>query len=702
VATATAIHAGMPPQPSWTERIWLDLQPTPGRLAGAMRIVLASMLTLILLQVWQMPFAGVALYFVFLVGRDSPAVSLRSGVFMLITIAIAVATELLVVNFTDNDPMARVLSVAIVSWIAGMIVASSTQPALGSTWGFIFCTLIALWENHAPATKLVEASLYLLGSTGTAVCCSVFVEYLFGSQNPAYELEEQRHMRYRALIHLFTLHAQGASTAELHEATIRVSRLAAAGQSTMQRLYNTIVDRNLNAHHLPIGTRVRIPMLAQLMDVSAAFGLQQTTADDPEIRRRCAQIALECQAILEDRQPEHKDYVPYTSDLNLTLLDRVEGNLHIIASMPNDFSPARDKELVALPVKKVPLFIPGAFRKLSTWQFGFKISLCATFCYIVYFALDWPGISTSVTTVLIAGLSTTGALKQRIAFRVIGGLIGGLVLGLGCTVFIFPEMDSITSLAVLIAILVLATAWIAGGRQFNYVGLQIIFSFYLVAFEDFHAPTQLAPPRDRLVGILLALVVMWIVFDQLWPVRTVTAMRRALASMLQNEANLFRAEVNDLPRPELIQETDGMRDTIGKSMAAIRSMNDSVQYEFSLTRQQQIDTAETVLRTALASVALIWNEIAVLHKEDDIDFLKDECLIEMRKELTRQIEAFAGSVLREDKSDTAPAGAQNFRHPACFVSSDILGHPRYGEYARNTIARCEELQELVAGLATRL
>jgi multidrug resistance protein MdtO len=687
---------------NWSQRIWQDLQPTPGRLSAALRIVLASLMTLILLLVLQMPFASVALYFVFIVGRDSPAVSLRSGVFSLLTLTAAVAVELAVVSLTDNDPMARVLSVAVVTYLAGMLVVATTVPALGSTWGFIYCTLIALWERHLPDNDLVKISLYLLGSIAITICCSVFVEYLFGARNPVQQLEEERHTRYRALIALYTLYAQGADARRLHDATVRVARLAAAGQSEMQRLYNTIVDRNLDPVSMHIGARVRIPMLAQLMDLSAAFGTQNSTADDPEIQKRCAQIAAECSAIIENREPIHEGYTPPASDAKLTLLDRVEGVLHVIVSMPRDSSPERDKELVALPSNKVPLLIPGAFKDKTTWQFGFKISLCATLCYILYFAVDWPGISTSVTTVLIAGLGTTGAFKQRLAFRVIGALIGGLIIGLGCTVFLFPQMDSVTSIVILTAAMAFLCAWIAGGRQFNYVGLQIAFSFYLVAFEDFRAPTQLAPARDRLIGILLALLVMWFVFDNLWPVRTVTAMRRALASILRNEADLFRTEVAAPAHEELIRKTDALRDHIGKTMAAIRSMHDLAEYEFGLGRRRQMDIADKLVRASMTSAALIWNELAVLHKEEDADFLSDSCLIELRSEIARELDALEASVLLETDSEAASQrSGYSFTRPSCFASEDILHHPRYGEYAQNTIARYSELQSIVAGIETQ-
>ena len=64
----------------WTERLWQDLQPTPGRWNSTLRIVLASVIALILLMTLRMPFAGLGMYFVFLIGRDSPAVSFRSAI----------------------------------------------------------------------------------------------------------------------------------------------------------------------------------------------------------------------------------------------------------------------------------------------------------------------------------------------------------------------------------------------------------------------------------------------------------------------------------------------------------------------------------------------------------------------------------------------------------------------------------------------
>jgi multidrug resistance protein MdtO len=665
---------------SWVRKFADDLRPTPGRLASSLRIVLASIVTLILLLVWQMPLAYLGLYIVFNVSRDSPAISLRTAILSIMAIALSVGLSIAVVVLSDNDPMARVLSVAAVTFLVGLLMhASSLLSPLASIMGFVYCIVIALWENHLPADFLVKRSLLLLGTVAIPLGSSVLVEYVFANRHPADKLQEQRVIRYRALETMFRRYAQGAGASELTEAYLAIARLAAAGQSGMQHLYNAIAERNLDPGELPIGSRFRITMLAQLMDVSAAFGAQQGPIDDPEIRRRCAWIA--------DRCHEAPTGFPAAT---VSLLERVEETLHFIMTMPAIAAAAPDKEMIALPSKKVPVLSVGALFAKDGVAFALKISLCATLCYIFYNAVAWPGISTSVTTVLIIGLSTTGAMKQKGAFRFLGAVIGGLILGLGSTTFLFPHMDTIASFAILIAVVSFIAAWFSGGRQFNYVGLQIAFSFYLVALEGFSAPTELAPARDRLIGILLAIGIMWFVFDQLWPVRTVAAMRQALASVLHSEASLLRLGAPPEPQQVLLQRADELRDHVGKTVATLRTMNDAVQYEYGADRERQMHTSETILRAALTSVALFWNQLAVLHDERDRDFITQPGLVELRAKLAEQMDAMGDAV----------AQAADFRgvNAALFAAPADLHSPRYGEYVQNAVSRYQELQAVIATL----
>jgi multidrug resistance protein MdtO len=675
---------------TWINQFWQDLQPTPGRLSTSLRIVLATTLTLILLMTWQIPLAAFGLYMVFLLGRDSPSVSMRGGIVLVLTLCAAVATELAVVILTDNSPMSRVLSVAAVTFLAGMVMRATTIPSNGVTWGFMFCTLIANWEFHAPAEALVKNSLWLVGAGAVAVVCSVAVEYVFGATNPVDRLQEQLQTRYRALENLFTMIANRAAMEDLSAATVQVSRLAASGQTVMQELYNAIVDRNLDPRQLPIGSRVHISMLAQLMDISAAFASQHPTSGDPETVKRCAGVAAQCHqlalgsaSILE----RHADFKP---DPPSTLLDRVETMLHTIWGMPQHDRSANGKELIALPTKKVPLLVPGGLRNQDNLAFALKLSLSATICYIFYHAVDWPGISTSVTTVFFTALGSTGASKQKFLFRILGAAIGGLVFGIGSTAFLFPQMDSITSLVVLVATIAFIAAWCGTGRRFNYVGLQIALAFYFVAFEGFGPPTELAPARDRFVGILVALVVMWFIFDQMWPVRTVTVMRRDLASVLRSDASLLQLGEAGQPRSEELRQANALRDQVGKTVTGLRSMNDAVEYEFGVNRELYLHSSQAILRAAFSAVAMFWNQLVVFHSAEDEDFLHDPRLIEMRRAFAAELNTMADVVAH--KATYKPGLASGFS------DGTILDHPRYGEYVRNTVNRFGELQGIVSSL----
>jgi len=676
---------------SWVHDLLQDLAPTPGRLASTLRVVLASIIALVLMEVLQMPFISIGMYFIFLVSRDSPALSLRSSFFSTAIVCFAVVVELAVVILTDNDPLARLLSVAVVTFIAGMIVVTTNQPVLGSAFGLIYCTVIGLWENHAPADRLVKTSLYLIGTFLISLGSGVFIEYIFGAKDPTAALQEQRRIRYSALERLFRLYAENAPPTKRFEAASNVSRIAIAGQSGMMSLYNAIVERNLDTGSLPIGTRTRITMVAQLMDVAAAFGLQNPPEVDPETQARCARIADECKRITPGLPPSPGSGLELLHRGSYTLLDRVEGALHSILTMPVELGPQKNKELASLPANKVPFFIPGTIRSPESVAFALKISLCATFCYIFYHAVAWPGISTAVTTVLVTGLSSTGAIKQKLAFRLLGAIIGGLIFGLFATVFLFPHMDSITSLIVLESVIAFIAAWVAAGPKFNYIGLQIAFSFYFVAYEGLTAPTQLAPSRDRMAGILIALATMWVVFDQLWPIRTTTVMRRAFASVLRIGADLLTSLDSTGDRTEVLRHTDILRDRLGKSVQNLRSMNTSVPYEFGLAREQHIQTGDMILRATLTAAAIFWNQLTLLHNEADADYLTKPELQAMRRKLAVDMNTLADAAVKQSLVTINPSSA--------FIDAPFLTDPRYGEYARNTLARFEELETFTASFS---
>jgi multidrug resistance protein MdtO len=255
-------------------------------------------------------------------------------------------------------------------------------------------------------------------------------------------------------------------------------------------------------------------------------------------------------------------------------------------------------------------------------------------------------------------------------------------------------MDSITSLVVLVATVAFIAAWFATGRYFNYIGLQIALAFYFVAFQGFGAPRELAPARDRFVGILVGLVAMWFVFDQIWPVRTITVMLRGLGSVLQSGASLFHLGEGGNLHQEEVRQANALRDQIGKTVAELRTLNDAAEYEFGVELDKQRRASQAVLRTAFSAVAMFWNQLVAVTTEED-DVLREPKLVEMRVAFAAELNSMAEAVTRNNPSLLQIPGSK-------LSGSAVFDDPRYREYAQTIVKRFGEVQEAVSRLNDEL
>jgi uncharacterized membrane protein YccC len=163
------------------------------------------------------------------------------------------------------------------------------------------------------------------------------------------------------------------------------------------------------------------------------------------------------------------------------------------------------------------LFKPDAFTNPAYVQFALKVTLAAMFCYIVYRAIDWPGIQTAFVTCTFIALESTEATLYKGMLRIVGCVIGG-ALALFSIVFLIPHMETIASLVVLVACAAAIAAWVTtGSPRISYAGIQIAFAFFLSVFQGYAPDTDLDKVRNRVVGILLGLTVTAFVFHYIWP-----------------------------------------------------------------------------------------------------------------------------------------------------------------------------------------
>src|SRR5262249_50588225 len=81
--------------------------------------------------------------------------------------------------------------------------------------------------------------------------------------------------------------------------------------------------------------------------------------------------------------------------------------------------------------KRTAVFTPACtLSNVEAIQFGLKGALAASTCYVLYQALNWPGISTCVVTTLLVAQSSFGAGLQKSLLRLMGATLGGVMAAL--------------------------------------------------------------------------------------------------------------------------------------------------------------------------------------------------------------------------------------------------------------------------------
>jgi multidrug resistance protein MdtO len=240
-------------------------------------------------------------------------------------------------------------------------------------------------------------------------------------------------------------------------------------------------------------------------------------------------------------------------------------------------------------VPRPALFAADALVNPEHVQFALKGCLAASSCYVIYNAIFWPGINTAVTTCLLTALTTIGASRQKQVLRVTGAIAGGFLIGMGSQLFILPYLDSIAGFVVLFVLVTVLSSWFGtASPRLSYFGVQVALAFYLINLQEFAMQTSLSVARDRVVGILLGLLMMWLVFDRLWSAPAGVEMKKALGAILRLLAQLAREPVsNDLRTA--IERNYSLRETINAQLDKVRFLADGVLFEFGPSRARDLE-----------------------------------------------------------------------------------------------------------------
>ena len=570
-----------------------ELAPYPGRAGLVARIVTAATLVMILTMTFRIPFGAYAAIYTFLISRESPRETVKSAVSEAIVFVCAALYILVGAMFFVNHPMLRLLWIIATLFIMFYALNTMTSYTAAVRFGWLIVITIPLWDMRIPAEAKLEGMLWGVGAITLASSVAVGVELVFAGLKPGDELVSPLAERLAAVEELLDCYAKGEATKKDTEK--RITHLAMLGTSSLRRN----LRRSGYAPQYAERMGAAVVLIGRLVDIAANLTHLAIYHSD-EDRRRNRDLAQKVSGIRADLL---KRRIPLpipcaASDLPASpLLGEMERTVCLI---PEIFANSRSLSMYASapPSGGDPpptLFARDALSNPEHIKFALKGCLAATLCYIIYNAVDWQGISTAVTTCFLTALSTIGSSHQKQFLRFTAAVAGG-ALGIGIQILLLPELDSIAGFTVLFVAIMVGAAWVAtAGPRLSYVGLQVALVFCIINLQEFRIQTALAPARDRAAGVLLGLLMMWLVFDQLWSAPAVGQMRRTFTATLRLLAQFAKEPLSS----DLRAATDRnyfIRETINKTFEQTRALADGVLFEFGPSRQQDLLWRDRIVR----------------------------------------------------------------------------------------------------------
>jgi multidrug resistance protein MdtO len=602
VATLAENIGAAPSTPQW---FWAflkqELAPYPGRAGITARMVIAATLTMIICMTFRIPYAFQAAVYALIVSRESPQATVKSAGLMSGLTIMTAAYILISMWFVISIPVLHFLWIILTFFIA--FYALSTVPNYVAVTMFtnMISVSVPLWDRHVSAERNVEDTLRVVLAAAIGVVTTAAVELVFARTEAGDDVVLPIVERLATVERLLAAYGAGRQLDSGTEE--KIATLEMRGTSNLRR----------RLRRSDYSTRYRAQMggvvsvagrLVDIAETLTQLHFAPSRTDQKQWQELAARIASIRTDLVERRIPKPIHFevddeliraVPLLREMQetVTLIPQI-----FAGSRSMDENPPSEEDTPELKI-----LVSDALTNPEHLKFALKGCIAASLCYILYNSIAWPGISTAVTTCFLTGLSTIGASRQKQILRFAGAVVGGFIIGMGSQIFILPYIDSIAGFTVLFIVVTLFAAWfMTCTPRLSYFGLQVAVAYYLINVQEFAEQTSLAVARDRVVGVLVGLFMMWLVFDQLWGSSAVVEMKKVIISNLRLGAQLAR---EPLPGREKSWRSDSLRETISENFDKVRSLADGVLFEIGPSRAEGLALRDRVRQRQLRTFFLI-------------------------------------------------------------------------------------------------
>jgi multidrug resistance protein MdtO len=576
-----------------------ELSPYPGRAWVVGRVTIAATIVMVVIMTFRIPLGYQGAIFTLFLTRENPTATFRAGLNTVLGFLAGTAYALLSVMLMIDDPITHFLWVAISLFISFYLLHTIADYGTAVAFGFMVAGSIILWdETTLNVNTRVEDTLWLSGVVAIGVVVTIVVEFVFRRIHPATDLNEGIEQRLKVVEHF--LRSTAANQPLDPQADKNLTLYSTVGTSRLRRLIN----RSEFSAHFKAQMSTAIALVGRLVDTAGSFRLalaERGTPIVPADQERCNRLADEIHELSVDltlRKLPGKFRPPSEEPTSLPFLATME---RAVAYIPGAFAGSDSvHEFVTAPLDEeggpAPLFVSDAFSNPAHLQFALRGTLAAMACYITYTAIDWRGLSTSVPTCFITALTTVGSSRQKQILRLAGAITGGFIFGMGAQIFVLPYLDSIAGFALFFALVTAISAWIgSASARLSYLGVQLALAYYLINLQEFTIQTSLAIARDRVFGVLLGLMAMWLIFDRLWVRNALDEMQAVFARNLEMFAQLAE-ELLDPDQVHAILRIRQLRDRINAGFEGVRAQSDAILFEFGSERQRKLQIRDDIRR----------------------------------------------------------------------------------------------------------
>jgi len=570
-----------------------ELAPYPGRGALVARMVISATLTMILIVTFRIPGGYIGALTAFLFSRENLVSTARSAIFMIGAFLIGALFIPVGARLLASTPQTHFLWVGGSLFLAFFLLRCLANYGIAIGLALVIANVVGIWYLPGPAARNVELTLWLIAATVIGALVTLCVEVVYYAVHRRDELLEGLESRLALVEDLMTGYADARPVSPATQAGL--AQFAVVGAGSLRRY----VARASYTQLYRTRMSTMVALVARCIDFAAALAsafpvLPEGNRERAErLKRSLADIRL---CLRTHGQPCEGALEPRPSP-GTPLLSEIES---MVSLMPSIFSDEHASDLSLEPMEETPnasrIFIPDAFSNPDHLRYILGGTLAAMLCYVFYVSLDWRNLSTSVTTCVLTALTTVGSSRQKQLLRIAGFVLGGVIAGIGAQIFILPSIDSIGGFAVLFAIMTAVAGWVAtSSSRLSYAGVQIAFSFYLIQLSDFSIQTSLTLPRDRVLGVLLGVTMMWIVFERTFPrsaaegmVRTFVVNVRVLADLVS-----YTPRVDD---PASILKIRRLRDEIYRRFGEVNAQSDAVPFETGPERPGDMAARDRIRR----------------------------------------------------------------------------------------------------------